>query len=77
YHLRPFQSYSGVQGGTSDGVELPADPNHQQARQMDRDALAIMEGREMAAPGEDGLADIRIVEAIQASSRQDGEWVRF
>ncbi|MGM0505915.1 MAG: Gfo/Idh/MocA family protein [Bacteroidota bacterium] len=77
YHLRPFQSYSGVEGETSDGIELPPDPNHQQARQMDRDAVAIMEGEEMAAPGEDGLADIRIVEAIQESSRQGGEWLEL
>lgn len=69
YHLRPFQSYSGVQGETSDGTELPPDPNHQQARQMDNDALAIKEDRPPLVPGEEGLNDIRIVQAIMESSR--------
>jgi predicted dehydrogenase len=70
YRLRPFQSYSGVQGETSDGTQLPPDPNHQQARQMDNDALAIKENRPPLVPGEDGLADIRIVRAIMESSRR-------
>lgn len=77
YHLRPFQSYTGVQGQTSDGTELPPDPNHQQARQMDNDALAIKENKEPIVPGEDGLADIRIVETIMESSENDGEWIEL
>lgn len=75
YRLEPMQSYSGVQGETSDGTELPPDPDHQQARQMDNDALAIKENREPIAPGEDGLADIRIVRAIMESSNRGGEWI--
>jgi glucose-fructose oxidoreductase len=72
YRLRPFQSYSGVQGETSDGTKLPPDPHHQQARQMDDDARAIKENKAPIVPGEDGLADIRIVNAIMESSRKDG-----
>lgn len=72
YRLEPFQSYSGVQGETSDGTTLPPDPNHQQARQMDDDALAIKEDKDPIVPGEEGLADIRIVRAIMESSQQDG-----
>lgn len=68
YNLRPFQSYSGVQGETSDGNNLPPDPNHQQARQMDNEALAIKEGRDPIVPAEEGLRDIRIVNAIMKSS---------
>ncbi|MDX1591858.1 MAG: Gfo/Idh/MocA family oxidoreductase, partial [Balneolaceae bacterium] len=68
FRLRPFQSYSGVQGETSDGTQLPPDPNHQQARQMDDDALAIKENRSPIVPGSEGLADIRIVQAIMKSS---------
>jgi glucose-fructose oxidoreductase len=75
YRLRPMQPYRGVQGETSDGVELPPDPNHQQARQMDNDALAIKENKDPIVPGEDGLADIRIVKAIMESSRRGGEWI--
>jgi len=72
YRLEPMQSYSGVRGETSDGNMLPADPNHQQARQMDNDALAIKENRNPIAPGSDGLADIRIVDTIMESSRKGG-----
>ncbi len=36
----------------------------QQAKQMDDDAIAIMGGKPMLVPGEEGLRDIRIVEAI-------------
>lgn len=72
YYLRPFQSYSGVQGETSDGTSLPPDPDHQQARQMDNEAIAIKEGREALVPGEEGLRDIRIVRAIMESSEKDG-----
>jgi len=44
----------------------------QQAKQMDDDALAIMQNKPLIAPGEEGLRDIRIVEAIYkaASSGQ-------
>lgn len=77
YRLRPFQSYSGVRGKTSDGRTLPPDPNHQQARQMDDDALAIFEKRDPIVPGEEGLADIRIVNAIMDSSRKDGTRVKL
>lgn len=77
YRLRPFQSYSGVQGETSDGTQLPADPNHQQARQMDSDALAIKENRPNIVQGRDGLEDIRIVEAIMESSERGGERIEF
>ncbi len=75
YKLSPMQSYRGVQGETSDGTQLPPDPNHQQARQMDNDALAIKENRDPIAPGEDGLEDIRIVNAIMESSQKGGEWI--
>ncbi|MGF1671236.1 MAG: Gfo/Idh/MocA family protein [Balneolaceae bacterium] len=77
YRLRPFQSYRGVQGETSDGTILPPDPGHQQARQMDNDALSIKENKSPIVPGEDGLADIRIVQAIMESSRKGGEVIKL
>jgi len=77
YRLQPMQSYSGVQGETSDGTRLPPDPNHQQARQMDNDALAIKENRQPIVPGNDGLADIRIVNAIMKSSKNGGERIEL
>jgi len=75
YKLEPFQTYSGVKGKTSDGTKLPPDPHHQQARQMDNEALAIKEGRDPIVPGIEGLRDIRIVRAIMESSDKNGETI--
>lgn len=67
YELAPFQSYSGVQGTTSDGMALDAKVPNQQAKQMDDDAAAIMDNTPLLAPGEEGLKDTRVVEAIYRS----------
>jgi glucose-fructose oxidoreductase len=64
YELAPFQSYSGVKGSTSDGLVLNATVPNQQARQMDDDAAAILNGTPLLAPGEEGLRDTIVVEAI-------------
>lgn len=67
YELSPFQAYNGVQGTTSDGVVLNATIPNQQARQMDDDASAIMDNTPLLAPGEEGLKDTIVVEAIYRS----------
>jgi len=67
YKLAPFQAYSGINGITSDGTKLIATIPNQQARQMDDDALSIMNKTPMLVPGEEGLKDIRVVEAIYRS----------
>ncbi|MEO7598814.1 MAG: Gfo/Idh/MocA family oxidoreductase [Opitutus sp.] len=67
YELAPFQGYSGVQGTTSDGVVLNAKIPNQQAKQMDDDASAIMNNTPLLAPGEEGLKDTLVVEAIYRS----------
>ena len=64
YQLAPMQSYTGVEGETSDGRELDRPIENQQAKQMDDDALAILEGRPPMVPGEEGQRDVRIIEAI-------------
>lgn len=74
YELAPFQSYSGVKGRTSDGTLLDATVPNQQARQMDDDAAAIKNGTPLLAPGEEGLKDTIVVEAIYraaASGRKE------
>jgi glucose-fructose oxidoreductase len=73
YELAPFQGYSGVQGTTSDGVVLNAKIPNQQAKQMDDDATAIMEKTALLAPGEEGLKDTRVVEAIYRSVAEKGK----
>ena len=70
YKLSPFQAYSGIDGVTSDGIKLNERIPNQQARQMDDDALAITKKSAPLVPGEEGLKDIRIVEAIYRSVKE-------
>ncbi|MCU0358870.1 MAG: Gfo/Idh/MocA family oxidoreductase [Cyclobacteriaceae bacterium] len=67
YSLSPFQAYSGIRGTTSDGRVLNASIPNQQAKQMDDDALSIKNKAPMLVPGEEGLRDIRVVEAVYRS----------
>jgi glucose-fructose oxidoreductase len=39
---------------------------------MDEDALAILNNKAVLVPGEEGLKDIRVVEAIYRSVRENG-----
>ncbi len=73
YTLSPFQGYSGNKGETSDGKIINTQLPDQQARQMDDDALSIMNKKPMLVPGEEGLKDIRVVEAIYRSVAQKGK----
>ncbi len=70
YELKPFQSYSGVRGRTSSGLQLPASPDHQQATQMDNDALSILQNSPILVPGEEGMRDIVILEAIFKAAKE-------
>jgi glucose-fructose oxidoreductase len=72
YKLAPFQAYSGIHGVTSDGKQLDAKIPNQQAKQMDDDALSIINNTAVLAPGEEGLKDIRVVEAVYRSIRENG-----
>jgi glucose-fructose oxidoreductase len=67
--MAPYSGYSGVKGNSPLGeIHHPYTVPWQQAKQMDDDALAIMEEKPMLVPGEEGLRDIRIVEAIYKSA---------
>jgi glucose-fructose oxidoreductase len=77
YYLEPMSTYTGVQGITSDGRKLDKQIVDQQARQMDNDALAILQDQPVIVPGEEGLRDIRIVQAIFDSARQDGKRIKL
>ena len=68
YEIAPMQSYHGVKGKTSDGKMLEEYIPNQQAKQMDNDALAIMNKTEVLVPGIEGLKDIRIVNAIREAA---------
>ncbi|AWL10708.1 Glucose-fructose oxidoreductase [Saliniradius amylolyticus] len=64
YRLAPMQSYSGVTATTSSGKRLAPIKGMQQTLQMDNDAQAILGQGPILVPGEEGLADIRLVQAI-------------
>ncbi|MBD9367369.1 Gfo/Idh/MocA family oxidoreductase [Xanthomonas sp. XNM01] len=72
YELSPFQTYDGIRGRASDGRVFDAVVEHQQALQMDNDALAILRGTPPRVPGEEGLRDMRVVDAVFASERDGG-----
>lgn len=63
FELRPFSSYSGIQGESSvKKFEFPK--INQQATQMDDVANCIFDGKPMKVPGEEGLKDMIVVDAI-------------
>lgn len=67
--LAPYQSYNGIKGSSPLGsIYHPYQVPWQQAKQMDDDALAIMQKKPLLVPGEEGLRDIRIVQAIYQSA---------
>lgn len=75
--LAPYSGYSGNTGTSPLGeINFPYNVPWQQAKQMDDDALSIMQGKPMLVPGEEGLRDIRIVQAIYKSA-QTGQSVKL
>lgn len=69
YNLLPFQAYNNIKGVTSDGLLTNTIPN-QQAVQMDNDALSIINDTAVLVPGMEGLKDIKVIEAIQKSVKE-------
>ena len=70
-----FSGYSGNKGYSTLGeINFPVD--NQQAKQMDEDALAIMQSKPVLVPGEEGMRDIRIVQAIYQAA-QTGKTVKI
>ncbi len=67
--MQPFSSYAGLKGKSPLGeIHFPYETPWQQANQMDDDALSIINNTPTLVPGEEGLRDIRIVEAILKSA---------
>ncbi len=69
YTLAPFSMYTGVEGKTSDGTLLNTYIESQQALQMDDDARSIINNTAVLVPGEEGIKDIKIVEAIYKAAK--------
>lgn len=72
--LEPFQAYRGIRGTSSRGT-LNYPVVNQQAAQMDEDSLSIMEGKPIRVPGEEGLRDMIIVDAIYQSIADNGRTI--
>ena len=49
---------------------------NQQAKQMDDDCMALMNNTSLIVPGEEGLRDIRIVEATRKAAKS-GQMVKL
>lgn len=69
--MEPHSSYGGNKGSMSNGVAINFPLENQQAKQMDEDANAILNEKPMIVPGEEGLRDIRVVEAIYKSAARN------
>jgi glucose-fructose oxidoreductase len=68
--MAPYSAYSGLDGTSPLGkISFPYKTPGQQAFQMDDDATSIMQNKPMQVPGEEGLRDIRIVQAIYQSAK--------
>jgi glucose-fructose oxidoreductase len=76
YRLDPFQSYNGIEGESSQGP-ISFETGNQQAKQMDDDCYAIMNDEALLVPGEEGLRDMVIVEAIRQSVAEGGRWINL
>lgn len=73
--MSPYSGYNGLRGSSPLGqIYTPYDVPWQQAKQMDDDALAIIQNKPVLVPGEEGWRDIRVVEAIYRSAK-NGERV--
>ncbi|MBL7815643.1 MAG: Gfo/Idh/MocA family oxidoreductase [Saprospiraceae bacterium] len=70
--MEPHSAYSGNNGSLSDGTIINFENKNQQAKQMDEDAFAILNKKPLLVTGEEGLRDIRIVEAIYKAAKSGG-----
>lgn len=69
FELDPAFFYDGNHGRRSDGVAIAYPPIDLFAAELDDFALAILEGRPCRVPGEEGLRDVRIMQAIYDAAR--------
>jgi len=68
FELQPAYAYKGIEGKTSLG-KLRLSHVNQQALQMDDFAQCILTGKKTRVPGEMGLRDVKIIQAIYDAAR--------
>ncbi len=66
FELEPFSGFRNIKGRTSSG-ELSFPDVNQQATQMDEDAISFAKGERPRVPGEEGLKDMIVVDAVYES----------
>lgn len=76
FKMEPFSSYNGNKGSSPQGP-IDFKIESQQALQMDNDAAAIMSKTALIAPGEEGLRDIRVIEAVFRSVAAGGQRIKI
>ena len=69
FSLDPAYSYGGIKGRTSQGDVIQKPVIDQFANEMDNFSKCILEGRESQVSGEEGLRDLKAIEAIYRSIR--------
>jgi glucose-fructose oxidoreductase len=72
YGLKPFSSYGGLHGFLPNGETFDFPQMNQQAAQMDEMCLSIIENRPSRTPGEEGLRDMIIIDAMRESVKKGG-----
>ncbi len=72
FELKPFSGFSGIKGQTSEG-KLDFPQINQQAKQMDEDAIAFSNGLQPRVPGQEGLKDMLVVDAVYKSLETGGK----
>jgi predicted dehydrogenase len=66
FELSPSYGYGGINGRTSEGIMNIPNIN-QQAAQMDNFAQCILQKKTTSVPGEEGLKDMKVIDAIYRS----------
>ena len=74
--LRPAYGYGGLKGRTSKGEMNFPQVDHFEA-EMDDFANCIMTNKQTSVPGEEGLKDLKVIEAIYKSIREGGTEVKI
>ena len=76
YGLEPGYGYAPPQGYIQN-EKMDFERNNQQAVQMDAFARNILDGTPVIADGEEGVRDMRVIEAIYKSAKKGGKRVKL
>ena len=72
FELQPAFGYAGIDGSVN-GTKMPFPNIRQQAAQMNDFAQCVMQNRPTRVPGEEGLKDMKVIDAIYRSL-DSGKW---